>query len=124
MHIGAYLLVLFVCLFVLLASNNEMYVQFIKVQVIAYTGGHFFVFMQPFLALPAGPKVECRFSVLPRLPPFFASLCTVTGVNEARLAMITPFIGITKKKLNEEKVGVSLAVEGPPVKSFRGGQSC
>lgn len=74
-----------------------MYVQFIKVQIMAYTGGHFFVFMQPFLALPAGPKVECRFSVLPRLPPFFASLCTVTGVNEARLAMITPFIGITKK---------------------------
>lgn len=40
----------------------------------AYTGGHFFVFMQPFLALPAGPKVECRFSVLPRLPLHVQSL--------------------------------------------------
>lgn len=34
-----------------------MYVQFVKVQIWAYTVSHFFVFMQPFLALPAGPKV-------------------------------------------------------------------
>lgn len=119
MHIGAYLLVLFVCLFVLLVSSKEMYVQFIKVQIMAIYWWSFLY--ATIFGAPCWPEGRMQVFSSSTFASFFCLFMYSHWCQRSQIGDDHSFHWNHKKKLNEEKVGVSLAVESPPVKSFREG---